>query len=62
MDWISAVGRRFWLAYTEGLVMTCPVYRIVCDNDPAAKDSPCHIDMRQYDVHVALQQSTTVRH
>jgi hypothetical protein len=31
MDWISDFGRRFWQAYQEGLVMSCPVHRAAAD-------------------------------
>ena len=62
MDWISDMGRRFWQAYTDGLAMSCPMHRVICESDPEANQSPCHIDMRQHDVHVALQQSSAVRH
>ncbi|NKJ41741.1 MULTISPECIES: hypothetical protein [unclassified Novosphingobium] len=27
MDWFSGIGRRVWLAYQEGLEMTCPAHR-----------------------------------
>lgn len=27
MDWFSDIGRRVWLAYQEGLEMTCPAHR-----------------------------------
>lgn len=27
MDWFSGFGRRVWLAYQEGLEMTCPAHR-----------------------------------
>lgn len=62
MDWFSDMGRRLLKAYTDGLTMSCPVYRIVCEDETKAAASPCHIDMRQHDVEVFLQQSVTVRH
>jgi len=27
MSWVSNMGRKFIAAYTEGLVMTCPMHR-----------------------------------
>ncbi|MCW1986364.1 MULTISPECIES: hypothetical protein [Novosphingobium] len=41
MDWFSDIGRRVWLAYQEGLEMTCPAHR-ECVKRPgqiAARDS-----------------------
>lgn len=60
MDWISDFGRRFWQAYQEGLVMSCPIHRAAADR--SADRAPCDIGMQQYDVAEALARQQAVRH
>lgn len=66
MSWVSTMGRRFLQAYSEGLVMTCPMHRAAMDDLLL----PAAIDRAQDNVHAALspagrieaQGFTTVRH
>lgn len=48
MSWVSTIGRRFLQAYSEGLMMSCPMHRVP-DELPAA------IDQRQDNVRAALR-------
>lgn len=64
MDWFSTMGRRFLLAYTEGLSMTCPHHLAECgkiDHSHTPRDA-ADIGMRAGDVGIIIQQTTTVRH
>jgi hypothetical protein len=54
MNWVSTVGRRFLQAYSEGLVMTCPLHRAV-DTAPSGGVMPAAINGSQADVHAALR-------
>jgi hypothetical protein len=54
MSWVSTIGRRFLQAYSEGLVMTCPLHR-AGDSDPAVGAMPAEIDRSQDNVHAALR-------
>jgi len=64
MDWVSTFGRRFLIAYTEGLAMNCPRHLAECGSDKtsSARVSVADIGMRAGDVGIIIQQSTTVRH
>jgi hypothetical protein len=65
MSWVSIMSRRVLQAYTEGLVMTCPLHR-------AGDTLPAAIDRSQDDVRAALrpefaasfegQAFSTIRH
>lgn len=55
MDWISSFGRRFAQAYSEGLAMSCPVYR-------CSQDMPAAIDQRQDNVRVARSGTQPLKH
>lgn len=50
-EWVSTMGRRFWQAYSEGLVMTCPLHR-AGDTDPGL---PAAIDGSQDNVRASLR-------
>lgn len=54
MSWVSTIGRRVLQAYTEGLVMTCPMHR-ACDTNSEAGAMPAAIDRSQDDVRVSLR-------
>jgi len=54
MNWVSTVGRRFLQAYSEGLVMNCPLHR-AGDTDPSVGVMPAAINGSQADVRVTLR-------
>lgn len=58
MSWVSSMGRRFWQAYSEGLVMTCPLHRAGMDADAVL---PAAIDRTQDNVQTALRTSIAAR-
>lgn len=78
MSWVSNMGRRFLHAYTEGLVMTCPMHRAEAFSDTFNADgqtggqTPAAIGQSQSNVQAALrpeyagsyqaQSSSSVRH
>lgn len=53
-DWVSKMGRRFWQAYSEGLVMTCPLHRAE-DTEPGVAGLPAAIDGMQDNVRASLR-------
>ena len=67
MSWVSTVGRRFLLAYSEGLAMTCPQRRAgdllettgcnIADanSETAVPRTPAMIDLAQHDLRAALR-------
>ncbi len=54
MNWVSTMGWKFIQAYSEGLVMTCPLYHgellQTGRTDGADRPSPAAIDQSQADV------------
>jgi hypothetical protein len=54
MSWVSTIGRRFLQAYSDGLVMTCPLHRDV-DTFSSAGAMPAAIDRSQADVRANLR-------
>jgi len=54
MSWVSTMGRRFLQAYSEGLVMTCPLHR-AGDTDTAQGAMPAAIDRSQDNVRATLR-------
>ncbi len=56
MSWVSTMGRRILQAYSEGLVMTCPLHR-AGDADPAAVgvNLPGAINQSQDNVRATLR-------
>ncbi len=52
MSWVSTMGRRFLQAYSEGLVMTCPMHRAEVLN---ASSAPAAIDQPQDNVQASLR-------
>ena len=71
MRWVSTMSRRVLQAYTEGLVMTCPLHR-AGDTLPETGGLAAAIDRSQDDVRATLrpefaasyegQAFSTVRH
>jgi hypothetical protein len=55
MSWVSSMGRRFLQAYSEGLVMTCPMHRGAADHGLDAGKLPAAIDRPQDNVRAALR-------
>jgi hypothetical protein len=56
MSWVSNMGRRFLLAYTEGLVMTCPMHRAEAFfSGTDAPSAPAAIDRPQDNVQASLR-------
>ena len=51
MSWVSTIGRRFLQAYSEGLVMTCPLHRA----GDIETSMPAAIDQSQDNVRAALR-------
>lgn len=64
MDWISSIGRRLLIAYSEGLSMSCPHHLEECGTHARKSEprAPGDIGMRADDVAVHIQHSSTVRH
>ena len=55
MSWVSTMGRRFLLAYSEGLVMTCPMHRADDGAETGAMTPPA-IDQLQDNLHAARRR------
>lgn len=60
MSWVSTMGRRFLQAYSEGLVMTCPLHRAdvlygAGDTHPADGNMPAAINQSQDNVRATLR-------
>ena len=57
MSWISTVGRRVLQAYSEGLVMNCPMHRHHADmaSGSTAGAMPAAIDQPQDNLRAALR-------
>ena len=59
MNWVSTMGRKFIQAYSEGLVMTCPLYHgdmlQTGRTDGAERQSPAAIDQSQANVGASLR-------
>jgi hypothetical protein len=55
MSWVSTMGRRFLQAYSEGLVMTCPMHR-ASDTDTTGGLNAAAIDQPQDNLHAALRR------
>ena len=58
MSWVSTMGRKFIAAYSEGLVMTCPMHRAEVffnAGDQATGHAPGAIDKSQDNVRAALR-------
>jgi hypothetical protein len=54
MSWVSTMSRRVFQAYTEGLAMSCPLYR-ADDMPPETGGMAAAIDRSQDDVRAALR-------
>lgn len=63
MSWVSTMGRKFIAAYTEGLVMTCPMHRaaaLLAESDRAGDyqpdgQAPAAIGTSQHNVRASLR-------
>jgi hypothetical protein len=56
MNWISTIGRKVLVAYTEGLTMKCPMHR-------TPGDTPARIDALQDNVRPSSNRTVSpVRH
>jgi hypothetical protein len=56
MSWISTMGRRVLQAYSDGLVMSCPMHR--CETDIASisgASQPAAFDRSQDNLRAALR-------
>jgi len=58
MSWVSSMGRRFLHAYSEGLVLTCPMHRAEAffdHDDQAGGQMPAAINTSQDNVQASLR-------